>query len=208
MSRLDKLRERLHRRKRNRERRRRRHQHFKALREMRAIRKLRRLIRLALAPRTMWDSVTVGNIPPRARAVAGYVNGRYETMPALRSMFPKARRVSIAVSSDVLADCLDVEAGDATNADAPSWYRRFKIARPHDRPIFYTSAGNAAALISTLSSAGIQRHEYKLFSAHYTDSRHICSLKTCGYPEAEATQFTTHEERVDESAVHPSFWER
>lgn len=208
MSVITRLRDRLHRRKRNRERKRRLHQGHRARREARAVRKLRRLIRLALAPRRMYDAVTVGNIPPRARAVAGYVDGNYETMPSLRQRFPTARKVSIAVSSSALADCLDVEPGDATNADAARWFRRFKEKRPHDKPIFYTSAGNVAELIAHLGAAGIHRHEYVIWAAHYTNQRHVCSPKACGYPSAEATQWTTHGETVDESKLTARFWQR
>jgi hypothetical protein len=206
MSRLDELRERVHRRKRNRERRRRLHQGGRARREGRAIGKLRELIEFLRLPRTMYDSVTVGNIPPAARAVAGYVNGNYQTMPELRARFPKARKVSIAVASAFAADCLDVEPGDASNADAPRWYRRFKARRSRAKPIFYTSASNVDALLEELDRSGIPRHAYLIWSAHYTDSRHVCSPRTCGYPAADATQWTTHGETVDESAVRPHFW--
>lgn len=213
MSRLDRLRDRLHRRKHNRERKRRLHQGHRARREARAVRKLRHLIVLALAPRRMYDAVTVGNIPPRARAVAGYVDGLYQTWPSVLHDFPHARHISIAISADAMADCLDVEPGDATNAEAPGWYRRFKAAaaknkQPHRKPVFYTSASNVAALIAELARHGIDRHEYLIWAAHYTDHRHVCSPRACGYPAAEATQWTTHGETVDESKLTARFWQR
>lgn len=205
MSRLDSLRARLHRRKAHRERKRRLKQGHKAKREARAVRRLRRALRWLSAPRTMYDAVTVTNIPPRARAVAGYVNGDYRTYTALVSGWPRARKVSIAVSSDVNADFLDVEAGDATNADAVAWFRQHKRNRG-----FYTSASNADALVATLQAAGIHRDEYTLWTAHYA-GKHICGPHTCGEvrsTEADGTQFTTHEETLDESVLKPSFWER
>jgi len=153
----------------------------------------------------MWDSVTIGNIPSDASAVAGYVNGIFHTFPALKQAFPNARKISIAVTSSVDAHVLDIEAGNASNADAPSWYRRHDHKR-YGKAIFYTSAGNVAALVSTLSAAGIKRKQYIIWSAHYTDSRHVCSPKVCGFPRAEATQFTTHGERVDESKLTWRFW--
>lgn len=160
----------------------------------------------------MFDDTSVELIPRSARAVAGYVNGAYVTVPALRRRFPKARVVTIAVTSDVVADALDIELGDAANADAPHWYRRFKRERPQrrQRPIFYTSASNVAALAATLQAQGIARHQYVVWSAHYNGHRHICSRNACGYPKAEATQWTSsaHGRSLDESKLTLAFWNR
>lgn len=209
--RIARLRESLHRRKRNRERKRRLHQGHKAHREAYHVRKLRkrikRLVLLLSAPRTMFDAVTVGNIPDGAKAVAGYVDGIYNTFHAVVAAFPSARHISIAVFATEDAHVLDIEAGNATNADAPGWFKRHDKKR-YGKAIFYTSAGNVAALIATLAAAGIARHEYIIWSAHYTEQRHVCSPNACGYPEAEATQFTTHGETVDESKLTVRFWDR
>lgn len=209
MSIVTTLQHQLHQRKHNRERKRRLKQGRKAHREGVAIRKLRDRIKIAVArataPKKMYDATSVGNIPKNARAVAGYVNGNYTTFPSLKSLFPRARRVSIAVTSHVKAEILDVEPGDATNADAARWFRE---QNPHRKPGFYTSASNANDLVKTLAAAGIKRSAYRLWTAHYTD-KHICGPHTCGYllEDADATQWTTHGETVDESVVKPSFWE-
>jgi hypothetical protein len=211
MSALDRLRKRLHRRKRNRERKRRLHQGRRALREARAVQHLRALIdRFRSKPQVMFDDTSVDLIPRSARAVAGYANGLYKTVPALRRRFPKAQVVTIAVTSDVLADALDVEPGDATNADAPGWFRHFKAHRPHRRPIFYTSASNVAALVEVLHGAGIERHAYLIWSAHYNGHRHVCAHHVCGYPKAEATQWTdrSNNRSLDESKLTLAFWDR
>lgn len=217
MSRVDRLRERLHRRKRNRDRKRRKHQGHRARREAKAVRTLRARIRALLdrrhrLPRVMFDDTSVDLIPRSAGAVGGYVNGFYRTFQALRRRFPKARRVSIAVSSDVVADCLDVESGDATNADAPRWYRRFR-EQPRRRrrtPKFYTSVSNADALVNELAAAGISRGRYVLWLAHYGAGKHICGHDTCGLTRnrADGTQWTSssHERSLDESYLRPSFW--
>lgn len=215
--RIGKARVQLHRRKHNRDRKRKLGEGHKAQREAKAVRTLRAQIRALLdllhsSPRVMFDDTTVELIPKTAKAVAGYINGLYKTMPALRRLFPKARKVTIAISADVVADCLDVETGDATNAEAPGWYRRFKAARPHDKPIFYTSASNADALVSTLRRAGIHSGQYILWLAHYGDGKHVCGPHTCGLTrhQADATQWTSssHSRSLDESRCKPSFWER
>lgn len=178
----------------------------KARREARAVRKLRarahRIHRWVTAPRVMFDAVTVPNIPgTEGVAVAGYTGGLFHTIPILRRLF-KGKRVivSIAVRSSEDADFLDIETGDATNVDAARWFRRKATNRG-----FYTFASNAQALIDTLAAAGIERHEYVLWIAHW-DGKHICSPQTCGFPRSDGTQWTTHGETYDESFLHPSFW--
>jgi hypothetical protein len=191
------------------------HQRRRTLREIRAIQHLRAAIdHIHREPRVMFDDTSVELIPKAARAVAGYVNGNYTTWPAVLRLFPHARHISIAVTSSVHAHCLDVEPGDATNADAAAWFRRFKERErknhTHAKPIFYTSASNVAALVSALRAAGIARHEYIVWAAHYNGHRHVCSPKACGYPAAEATQWTSssHSRSLDESKLTPAFWQR
>lgn len=210
-SRIEELRHQLRVRKHNREHKRRLHQGHRARREARAVRKLRHrinaLIALATAPTTMYDAVTISNIPHNAKAVAGYVNGNFTTWPSLKAAFPHARRVSIAVNSSANAEVLDIETGDATNADAPGWFHRQKDARPKRKPAFYTMASNAQPLVDFLNSQGIDRSEYRLWTAHW-DGKHVCGPHTCGSlrAPADATQWTTHGETVDESVCRPSFW--
>lgn len=204
---IDNIRKAIRRRKRHREVKRKLRQGHKAKREARAIRKLRRRLASYLAPRTQWDAVTVGNVPTDAQAVGAYANGDFANVAEMHNHVPDARMTTIAVSSDVQADCLDIEAGDATNADAPGWYLRFKARHPLRKPIFYTSASNVAALVETLGAAGVPREKYLIWSAHWI-GRHVCSPMSCGFPKADCTQFSTHNETVDESKCRPSYWRR
>lgn len=216
MSLISDIQKQIRRRKRNRELHRRKHQRRRTLREMRAIQHLRaRIDGIHSLPRVMFDDTTVSLIPKSAKAVAGYVNGIYTTWAGVLYNFPHAKHVSISVTSRILADCLDIETGDATNADVADWHRRFKKAAahnktPHRKPIFYTSASNVGALVSALRSAHIGRSEYVVWSAHYNGSRHVCSPGGCGYPKAEATQWTStaNHRSLDESKVTVAFWER
>jgi hypothetical protein len=207
VSTLDRLRGQLHRRKRNRERKRRRHQHLRVLREMRAIQHLRALIdHLRKEPRVMFDDTSVALIPRWARAVAGYVNGIYVTVPALRLRFKGRRIVTIAVTSLGRAQFLDIEGGNATIADAPGWWNRNK---DHGARGFYIAESEAAALVAHLDAHGIHRHEYVLWTAHYDGTRHICAPTTCGCAvAADCTQWTDRArgKSLDESWLHPSFW--
>jgi hypothetical protein len=157
----------------------------------------------------MYDSVTVGDIPGDATFVAGYVNGNFVTFPTLEQRFPRARRMSIAVSSHADADCLDVELGDATNSVAPGWVKR-QMQRGVRQPVIYTQLSTAQSLLNTLAAAGIKRSDIRLWTAHYTDKPHRCS-PVCGFgltTTADGTQWTKHSlgRNLDESLLDDSFF--
>lgn len=216
MSRIDRLRERLHRRKRNRDRKHHLHQGHKAHREAVAVRKLRAAIKAIIdrrhqLPRVMFDDVTLSLVPGVARAIGFYVNGLYANGTEAHQRFPRARRVGISITASEVADALDIETGDASIGEAPGWYRAFKAQRPHGVPIFYTSVSNADALVGALSASGISRGHYRLWLAHYGAGKHICGSDTCGLTSqrADGTQWTSssHNRSLDESYLRVSFWE-
>lgn len=141
---------------------------------------------------TMYDSIDITQIPADAAAVAGYVGGRWPTYPKLQAKFPNALHVSIAVNAAQDADVLDVENGDATNADAAAWVKRQLLNGA--APTVYTSLANAMALRGTLQKAGLASWRYKLWTAHYTYKPHRCT-SACGYGftgTADATQYDDH----------------
>jgi hypothetical protein len=136
----------------------------------------------------MYDSVDVDQIPANAQAVAGYVGGLYPTYQSLLTKFPKAHHVSIAVNSGEDADFLDIENGDAVVGDASAWFRR-QIAKGKKLPGFYTSLSNVNALHAVLEGAGISREQYRIWSAHYTGTPHICSPSEGIDTTADGTQY-------------------
>lgn len=161
----------------------------------------------------MFDSVTVDQIPANAEAVAGYVDGNWQTYRELLVKFPNARKVSIAVSASSDADCLDIENGDATIAQAPEWVKR-QWARGVKRPKLYTSVSNWPALHDALHAAGIHRRpfgkSYRRWAAHYTGTAHRCG-RSHGMPgllRAGATQWTDKAlgRNLDESACTRGFF--
>jgi hypothetical protein len=140
---------------------------------------------------TMYDSVNVVELPTAAQAVAGYVNGKWPTYWTLVTRFPAARKLSIAVSADRDADCLDVEQGDATPDQAPGWVKR-QIARGVVRPVVYTSVSQAVVLLDDLARHGVKRSQVRLWTAHYTHKPHLCD-SSCWHGfrgRADATQYT------------------
>lgn len=159
---------------------------------------------------TMFDDVTVSILPSGGSyAYGGYVDGNWPTYSAVKARFPKARILDIAVFSSGDAECLDIENGDATNADAPGWVKRQK-ARGVYRPCLYTSASNLKALEETMANAGFARSGYRLWAAHYGRA-HICGPKNCGYglSDADGTQWTLSAlgRSLDESMLDPDFFE-
>jgi hypothetical protein len=155
----------------------------------------------------MFDSVTTSEIPRSANAVAGYVGGKWPTYATLKREFPHAHVLSIAVNAGENAECLDVEPGDAVAAQAPAWYRRQR-ARGVERPVLYTSLSNVPALEEAMRSSGVARHEYRLWSAHYTFHPHICG-QACGLQvAADGTQWTDRalNRNLDESLLNGAFF--
>lgn len=114
----------------------------------------------------MYDSVDISTIPKSAVAVAGYVGGLYPTFHLLAKAFPHAKRMSIAINSSEDADCLDIETGDATPADAPDWVRRQK-RRGLAKPWLYSNLSTMPSVIAILREAGIHREDVYLWVAHY-----------------------------------------
>jgi hypothetical protein len=157
----------------------------------------------------MYDSVTVGEIPTDAPAVAGYVNGKFITFPTLQHNFPRAQRLGIAVTSAADAECLDIEDGDARPDQAPAWVKR-QIARGVKRPTVYAQVSSMQSVLNALAGAGITRDQVRVWTAHYTHQPHRCS-PACGFgfsTVADATQWTDKSlgRNLDESLCDDSFF--
>lgn len=163
-------------------------------------RERRRLIRKVGRPITMYDSVTVSAIPLGAEAVAGYVGGSFPTYVELNRDFPHANRLSIAVNSREVAECLDVENGDATPAQVASW-----IESKHslgNRPCIYADLSTMPSVIYFLKEAKISRNKYRLWVAHYTG---VASIPE-GFDACQYTQ-TALGRNLDASICLPGFFD-
>lgn len=157
-----------------------------------------------LSTHLMLDDVNLGveaQYASAAFALAGYLDGNYDNWNNLVAQYKTSGKyllsIDVANNSGAGAQCLDIETGDATIADAPAWTKitAAQGALHQDArfyPKLYTSIGNAATLVSTMTANGIPRNSYMLWSAHYTQNAHICGPKTCGYAtQADATQWTS-----------------
>ena len=156
---------------------------------------------------TMYDDTDISQLPNGAAAYAAYYDGSFTNYNAVKTAHPDALLLSITNGFTVAdypnVQTLDIEPGNVGNSSAVPFYR----AHNGTSVYYYTSAGNAQALIDTLASAGIPRANYKLWSAHWIGP-HICSPTSCGYPRADATQYTNLAlgRSLDASLVLPGFF--
>lgn len=163
-----------------------------------------------MANMLMFDDVNVALLPSGYTAYAAYVDGFYANINAVRARFPQAMVLSIDVNAtNINADCLDIEPGDASNSAAVPWVKA-KINAGHKLIVLYTSASNVNALVSLLHASGIGRDQYKLWSAHYGVGTHICGPTTCGLTAwaCDGTQFTNRAfgASLDESTLLGTFF--
>ncbi len=162
--------------------------------------------------RQMYDDISLNELPVGAYAYAGYVDGSWANFPALKAKFPGAHLLDITVFANANATCLDVESGDATIAQVFGWFKA-QAARHVYRPVIYTQAGNLDLLYATMKANGFARGTYRVWSAHYTNSQHICGPGSCGYSlggsEVDGTQFTDVAlgRSLDESVLVDKFFD-
>ena len=148
----------------------------------------------------MFDSVSAEAFPDSGfDATAGYVAGRYPSSGPIKKRFPNLPHLTIAVTSKQDAQCLDVEPGDAIPEEAPGWFDRAGTG-----DIIYSMAGWSSLVIAAMGE-----RKFLLWSAHYTGRPHICGPDSCGYPQADATQWTDkgpNGENVDQSLISDRFY--
>ena len=157
----------------------------------------------------MYDAIHLASFAgiTNADAFAGYVDGRWPTFPLLDALAPPGTHLlSIAVFAIDNADCLDIETGDATNAQAPEWVSR-QLHAGASRPCLYTSASNVGALVTAMR--GFSRSQYRIWSAHYS-GKHTCGPASCGAAPVpcDGTQWTdaSHGRSLDESVLADDFF--
>lgn len=159
----------------------------------------------------MFDDVDVDLLPAGYDAYAGYSDGIYANISAIKKRFPSpsVHILTVSVKATDVADVLDVESGDASISQAPAWFK-LALKSGVTKPAVYTSVSNATALVQEMAAAGIPRSSFHLWTAHYGKGQHICGPSTCaGTAEsADATQFTStaNGESLDESACDPDFF--
>lgn len=147
-------------------------------------------------PRIEGDSTTAGDIPGTVDVLGGYLDGNYQTVPALRKRFPKKPVITYTVNGSTSgATFIDCEAGDATPPSAAK-YVQAERTKNH-WPGIYTPLAQIAAVCHALHTRGLGP-DVPIQTAHYTGKPHICGeacLKPYGplpfRPLIVATQYAT-----------------
>jgi hypothetical protein len=108
----------------------------------------------------MADSVTVANLPDGFDVYGGYTDGLYANMTALRTRFPDKPLIGFTVfATDNFGDCLDVEQGDASPAEAPPWIILRRQAG-HPGPLVYCSESIWAEVRRAFTDQGVPEPSY------------------------------------------------
>lgn len=132
-----------------------------------------------------WLQIVPTKIP---EVIGSYANGRFANTAAATQAFPTARHIQYDVNGTrPTADILDIEAGDASPTTFAGWARKYKGTLPE--PTGYCSASLIAQVVSDMLDSGFERSSFLVQSAHYTMTDHICGPATCGFPQADATQY-------------------
>lgn len=167
------------------------------------------------APTTMYDSIDVSQIPVNAKAVAGYVDGRFQTYTKLVSKFPNAKKVAITVigQNDMFGaehPCIDVENGDASPVQGSAWIQ--EQINKGNHPIIYASTSTMVKILEL--SKLVPRHEFTVWTAHYGAGEHVCDAQCftkfggTSAMYADGTQWTDSAlgRNLDQSKLNPDFF--
>lgn len=107
----------------------------------------------------MYDGITPSRLPADATLVAGYVDGHYANVQALRTRYPHATIVGIATSATTNGgQVLDVERGDATADQVPAWLKRRRAAGAD--PSVYCNAATWPAVMRACRAADVTEPHY------------------------------------------------
>lgn len=132
--------------------------------------------------RTMYDAVTVSDLPKTATLIAGYVDGQFANVNTMRQQFPNATIVDIAVFPTTNnGHVLDVETGDATPTQAPGWAKMRRSAGID--PTIYCNKSTWQAVQNAFTATGEPQPHYWI--ADWTGQPHsIPGAVACQYQAA------------------------
>lgn len=146
-----------------------------------------------------FDDVTISKLPSSSQYIGAYANGLYANVTAAHTAFPHAKILTISVTAFGVAQCLDIEPGDATPSEAAAFYRLARGAGIA-KPCLYFPLTLSDAVNANLTSNGIARSSVWEWDAHWTGVSHID-------PGFDGTQWTDHAFglSLDESTLTDAF---
>jgi hypothetical protein len=146
-----------------------------------------------IAPVTMYDAVTPGNIPTSAEVVAGYLDGDFAWSKDDWNRFPDAQRVIITVDGSLTGNVADVENGNMTPEQAKGWIETKQREGKCGCTIYCS--------LATLESvwAACRGHCYYIWVADWTGSPHEVNATI-------ATQYSNVDNAYDLTRVYSQEW--
>ena len=154
------------------------------------------------------DSTTLADIPVAGtQLVMVYANGLYcSHSPDVAARFPGVPMVWIDVNgSDVYADVLDVETGDATPAGAVVWVKEKLLTKPVYPPVIYCNRATLTPLFNVMGAAGLHvGTHFRLWIATLDgtktvpDMTGVTAVQYAGQPQSGG--------HFDESIVYDAAW--
>lgn len=156
--------------------------------------------------RCMRDGINLSDVPVAGtQLIATYANGHVGvSAPAqVKARFGSTPVVWIDVNgSDIGADVLDVETGDATPAGAVIWTRAKLALKPAYPPVIYCNRATLTPLFNAMAAAGLRvGHDFRLWIA-------TLDGRTKGVPDmtgVTAVQWL-NKPGYDESVVYDDAW--
>ena len=130
---------------------------------------------------TMLDSVDANTIPSNAEAVAGYVDGHWQSYNPLVARFPalaaKGRVVPIAVFDTTPGNwrIIDVESGNPTQPSQVPGLIKQQLAKGVYRPGWYCNRSTTPAIDAAVKASGLQRGQYTRWIAEWSYKSHLGS---------------------------------
>jgi hypothetical protein len=104
--------------------------------------------------RTMYDGIEPGSVPAGADIYAGYDDGAWQSLAALKAANPGKPSVSICVTATGTARVLDIENGDAQPEEAPAWAARQR-AGGNPWPVCYMNTSTWGAVKAAFAAQGV-----------------------------------------------------
>jgi hypothetical protein len=155
------------------------------------------------------DSTTLADIPVAGtQLVMVYANGLYRVLlqDVVARFGPQVPVAWIDVNgSDVYADVLDVETGDATPAGAVVWVKAKLLTKPVYPPIVYCNRATLTPLFNAMGAAGLHvGTHFRLWIATLDGTRTVPDMTGVTAVQYAGEAQTGH--HYDESIVYDAAW--
>jgi hypothetical protein len=159
--------------------------------------------------RLMRDSTTLADDPVAGTGiVAAYTNGLYRVLlqDVVARFGPQVPVAWIDVNgSDVYADVLDVETGDATPAGAVVWVKAKLVTKPVYPPVVYCNRATLTPLFNAMAAAGLHvGTHFRLWIATLDGTKTVPDMTGVTAVQYAGEPQTGH--HYDESIVYDAAW--